>query len=156
MKKQHWYIAGAALLTILIMGTNKAFFKPTKSGKKRGCDPKGCGYFGAPRGTRKHMGIDFVTIPGEPIYAPISGKVTALPYAASDLVHRGVEILSGNEEHQIFYLKPIVKVGDNVTKGQIIGHADNIQLKYGSSMTNHIHHEVTQNGVFIDPTNKYA
>lgn len=156
MKKQHWYFAGAALLTILIMGARKAYTKPTKSGKTRGCDSKGCGYFGAPRGSRKHMGIDFITVPGEPILAPISGKVTALPYAASDLVHRGVEIVSGVEEHQLFYIKPIVRVGQTVVQGQIIGYADNVQIKYGTSMTNHVHHEVKQNGKFIDPTKKYA
>ena len=137
------------------MGANKLFNKPTKSGVKRGCDSKGCGYYGAPRGNRTHMGIDFVTVPGEPILATVSGKVTALPYAASDLVHRGVEIVSGNQEHQIFYLKPIVKVGQNVVKGQIIGYADDIRIKYGSSMTNHIHHEVKENGKFIDPTKRY-
>ena len=155
MKKQHWYIAGATLVTLLLMGTNKAFATPTKSGLKRGCDPKGCGHYGASRGSRLHMGIDFVTIPGEPILAPISGKVTALPYAASDLVHRGIEIVSGNQEHQLFYIKPIVRVGQNVSKGQIIGYADDIRIKYGSAMTNHVHHEVKENGKFIDPTKKY-
>lgn len=156
MKKQHWYFAGAALLTILIMGASKAFIKPTKSGIKRIKDAMGEGHYGAPRGNRKHMGIDFVTVPGEPIFAPISGKVTALPYAASDLVHRGVEIVSGVEEHQLFYIKPIVRVGQTVVQGQIIGYADNIKNKYGALMTNHVHHEVKQNGKFIDPTKKYA
>jgi murein DD-endopeptidase MepM/ murein hydrolase activator NlpD len=155
MKKSYWYIAGAIIITYLIMGTNKAFGTPTKSGLKRGCDPKGCGHFGASRGTRKHMGVDFVTLPNEPILAPISGKVTALPYASSDLIHRGIEIISGNQEHQLFYLKPIVKVGQSVSKGQIIGYADDIRLKYGSTMTNHVHHEVKENGKFIDPTKKY-
>lgn len=156
MKKQHWYFAGAALLTILIMGANKLFSTPTKSGIKRIKDAMGYGHYGAPRTHGTHKGIDFVTVPGEPILATVSGKVTALPYAASDLVHRGVEIVSGNEEHQIFYLKPIVRVGQNVVRGQIIGYADDIRLKYGSAMTNHVHHEVKENGIFIDPTKRYA
>lgn len=137
------------------MGTNKAFATPTKSGIKRIKDAMGYGHFGAPRGNRLHMGIDFITIPGEAILSPVSGKVTALPYAASDLVHRGVEIVTGNQEHQLFYIKPIVKVGQTVTKGQIIGYADDIRKKYGSAMTNHVHHEVKENGKFINPTNMY-
>lgn len=131
------------------------YLAPNGNGLTRKKDAKGEGHYGASRGSRKHMGIDFVTVPGQNIIAPISGKVTKLPYAASDLVHRGIEIKNGNEMHQLFYVIPLVKVGQMVKKGQIIAKADSLLSKYGASMTNHVHHEVEVNGKFINPTSLY-
>lgn len=155
MKKPVIITITSIAIAIYIMSSTKGYATPNKTGLTRKCDAKGCGYYGASRGTRKHVGIDFVTVVGEPIYAPVSGKVTRLPYAASDLVHRGIEIKTGNEVHQLFYIKPSVPVGTYVKKGQIIGTADDLRKKYGSSMTNHVHHEIEVNGKFIDPTYLY-
>lgn len=145
----------ATIVVFILMSAKKAFSKPTKSGKIRGCDPKGCGHYGASRGTRLHMGVDFVTAVGEPIYAPVSGKISALPYASADKFYRGVEITNGTEKHQLFYVKPVVQVGRFVTAGQLIGHSENLATKYGTSMTNHVHYEVTYNGKFINPTSLF-
>lgn len=155
MKKKNWIILGSITTILLLMSSNKTYAAPTKSKTLRGCDPKGCGHFGAPRGSRLHMGVDFKASINEPIYSPVSGKVSRLPYAASDLMHRGVEIVSGKETHIVFYVKPTVKIGDTVNKGQLIGYADDIVKKYGSTITNHVHHQVKISGKYIDTTKKY-
>jgi murein DD-endopeptidase MepM/ murein hydrolase activator NlpD len=156
MKKQHWYFAGAALLTILIMGTNKAFGNITNNQKARGCDVGGwgCGSFGASRGDRKHNGLDIVTTPGQTIFSPISGKVTRFPYPyAGDLNYTGIEIINSSYKVKIFYMKSTVAIGTQVTKGQAIGVSQNIAAKYSTQMTNHVHIEVySASGKLLDPT----
>lgn len=156
MKKQHWYIAGATLLTLLVMGTNKAFGNITAEQRARGCDAGGwgCGSFGASRGARKHNGLDIVTTPGQTIYAPISGKVTRFPFPySSDLSYTGIEIVNEVYKVKIFYMKATVSIGAQVKQGQQIGISQNIAAKYSSQMTNHVHIEVyDKNGKFLDPT----
>lgn len=153
MKNAHWYIAGAALLTYLIMGTNKAFGKVTTNNVFRGCDPKGCGDFGASRGSRKHIGLDIKAVPGEVIFSPISGKVTRFPFPyGTDLSFTGIEIVNDQFLVKIFYMKANVLANSNVKQGQVIGNAQDIAKKHGGGMINHIHLEVYDNtGKLIDP-----
>lgn len=135
---------------------NNKYYPPNKTGLTRKCDPKGCGNFGANRGSRKHMGIDFVTKLNDPIFSPVDGKITRYPFASSDQIHKGIEIVNSNETHQIFYIKPIAKIGTYVKKGQLIAYADDITQKYGNQMTNHVHHEVEVNNKHIDITHLYT
>lgn len=159
MKKQHWYIAGATLITLLLMGTSKAFGNITQNQKARGCDAGGwgCGSFGASRGTRKHNGLDIITTPGQTIYSPISGKVTRFPYPYSgDFNYTGIEIVNSTYKVKIFYVKPKVVLDAQVKQGQEIATAQNISAKYSPQMTNHAHIEVYKkqdnNWILIDPT----
>lgn len=50
----------------------------TRRGSRRN-DAQGYGHFGAPRqrlsGLGVHQGIDLVTDPGEPLYAPLDGDI---------------------------------------------------------------------------------
>ena len=128
------------------MGTNKAFGKVTADNIRRGCDQNwGCGSFGASRsgGTRTHNGLDIKTTVGQQILSPISGKVTRFPFPyGGDLNYTGIEIINEDYKVKIFYMKPSVVVNSEVTKGQVIGTAQNISAKYSSTMTNHIHLEV--------------
>jgi hypothetical protein len=153
MKNAKWYIAGAALLTYLIMGTNKAFAKVTTNNIFRGCDPKGCGDFGASRGSRKHIGLDIKAVPGEVIFSPISGKVTRFPFPyGTDLSFTGIEIVNDQFLVKIFYMKANVLANSNVKQGQVIGNAQDIAKKHGGGMINHIHVEVyDKQGRLIDP-----
>ncbi len=157
MKKQYWYIAGASLLIFLIMGTKKAFGKVTTENKIRGCDPSGCGHFGADRGSRKHEGIDIVVKEGETIISPIDGEVIRYPFPYSgDINYKGILIRNKDLEVKIFYLNPTAPVG-KISKGQKIGIAQNIAKKYPSKpMTPHIHLEVRDNkGNLLNPTNLF-
>lgn len=128
------------------MGTNKAFGKVTADNIRRGCDQNwGCGSFGASRsgGTRTHNGLDIKTTVGQQILSPISGKVTRFPFPyGGDLNYTGIEIINEDYKVKIFYMKPSVSINSEVTKGQVIGTAQNISAKYSSTMTNHIHLEV--------------
>lgn len=157
VNKKIYYIAGAALLTLLLMKGNKALAAVTKNQRLRDCDPFGCGNFGAPRGTRKHNGIDLIVSPGQDIFSPITGKVTRIAYPyASDLSYKGLEIVNEQYKVKIFYINPTVAIPSVVTAGQKIAEAQNIAAKYGSTMTNHVHFEVRNalNQV-IDPTNLF-
>lgn len=137
------------------MGTNKAFGKVTADNIRRGCDQNwGCGSFGASRGTRAHNGLDIKTTVGQQILSPISGKVTRFPFPyGGDLSYTGIEIVNSQYKVKIFYMKPSVAVNSEVTKGQVIGTAQNISAKYSSTMTNHIHLEVynAKTGALLNP-----
>ncbi len=139
------------------MGTKKAFANITNNQKIRGCDPFGCGSFGASRGDRDHKGIDIIALPNQQIKSPISGVVTRFPFPYSgDLSYTGIEIKNKDYTIKIFYLTPTVTAGVTVKAGQVIGVAQNIAAKYGSTMTNHVHFEVYNSlGKLIDPTNLF-
>ncbi len=139
------------------MGTKKAFGKVTADNIRRGCDQNwGCGSFGASRsgGSRKHNGLDIKTAVGQQILSPISGKVTRFPFPyGDDLSYTGIEIINDTYKVKIFYMKPSVLVNSEVTKGQVIGNAQNVTAKYSSTMTNHIHLEVynVKTGALLNP-----
>lgn len=138
------------------MSSNKAFAKITKENLDRGCDPMGCGSFGASRGSRKHKGIDIVAKPGETIFSPITGNVNRYPIPyAGDNRYSGIEIENATYRVMIFYMKTTLPIGSVVLAGQPIGTAQDLTLKHGSSMTNHVHLEVYKNGVLIDPTDLF-
>ncbi len=122
----------------------------------RGCDLKGCGSFGANRGDRKHEGIDIIVHKGQQIKSPISGTVTRKSYPyANDLKYEG--LLIENDTHSVFiwYMYPWKVKGQQINKGDIIGVAQDISEKYGSGMQPHVHFQIEQNGIAIDPTNLF-
>jgi len=135
---------------------SKPLLNPVKHGRIRKSDKWGSGGFGAPRGSRKHNGLDISVAFGKDILSPVNGKVVrkAFPYA-KDLSYTGV-LIEGDGVHlgiviKIFYMSPLVSViGANVVAGDKIGTAQALTRKY-SGITNHIHLEVKKNNVIIDP-----
>ena len=130
----------------------------TKTLNKRTQDDWGSGEFGASRGTRSHIGIDYCCDPGDKINAPIGGVITKLGYPYADaLQFRYVEITDTNEfRHRLFYIKPTVKVGQEVRAGECVGISQDISGKYSdpnrNPMLNHMHYEIlTQQGDPINP-----
>ena len=133
--------------------------------KKRGIDAWGNGAFGATRigsngKVKSHKGIDYACPPNIGIMSPAIGEVTKLgypyPYVSKGTNFRYVEIsdLAGLR-HQIYYVKPSVKEGDQVTILTVIGQSQDIAKKYDTKvkkMVNHIHYQVLDtDGVPIDP-----
>lgn len=117
---------------------------PTSNKMVRNCDPFGCGNFGAGRGSRDHVGEDFVVVEHQPIFSPISGKVIreSIPYA-SDASYRGILIENEQFEVKMFYLKPnLALIGKTVKAGDLIGYAQNISKKYGPTMIPHVHVQI--------------
>ncbi len=86
-------------------------------------------YFGAPRGGRKHAGVDLIAKDGTPIYAVADGEVIRGPY---EFYHGAyaIEVLHPKLESR--YPGMIVRYceigpnaerrGRSVTEGQVIGH----------------------------------
>lgn len=148
-------ITGLALIIYLMSSkANTVIAKVVTNQAPRKCDPSGCGHFGASRGSRTHNGVDIVTVPGEAVFSPISGRVNryAIPYA-NDNRYSGIEITGANFRVKMFYLQPTVAVGTQVTAGQRIGTAQNIAAKFSNPMTNHVHVEFyTLDGKLVDPT----
>lgn len=96
-----------------------------------------------------HKGLDIAAPTGTPIYAPARGKVSAAgtdgAYGLSvDISHGGG--LSTKFGHMS---KILVKAGQEVERGQLIGHVGSTGRVTGP----HLHYEVRINGV---PTNPYA
>ena len=124
-------------------------------------DSMGAGYFGAPRGSRTHKGVDFACYPESKILTPCSGEVTKIGYphasgvggASDDEPYRYVEVTNAaGEAHRVFYIKPTVQKGDVVLEGRdVIGFAQDVRTRHGQAMTPHVHYEIRVNGEFVSP-----
>ena len=133
-------------------------------GKIRGCDSRGCGSYGASRGSRSHAGTDYEAREGQDVFAVADGKITKIghPYS-SNLSYRYITIETTNGEVvRQLYVNPAVNlsVGDLVSAGQIIGTYQELGSLY-PGITEHVHVDIwydngTPNpwatgGVSIDP-----
>lgn len=127
---------------------------PTKKIKLRGSDATGNGWYGASRsnGTRKHHGTDYCAEPNEPIYACVDGVVrVGYPYIASTQM-KLVEISNFMYRVKIMYVEPIVKTGQRVKAGQLIGYAQDVSAYHHlGQMKNHVHIGVWKYGLLTDP-----
>lgn len=124
----------------------------------RGTDKYGSGVFGAARGGRAHKGVDLVCEKGDVIYSPVYGKVTkiGLPYGGDGPkgAKRYVEVEADGKFHRFFYVRPLVRVGQKIYQGSVIGDAQGLQDIY-PGITDHIHYEIKlPEGGFEDPTSK--
>lgn len=120
---------------------------------KRKCDKFGCGHFGASRGDRTHNGDDYACTPRSQVFSPVKGEVTKLGYPyGNDLSFRYVQITINFEHNvRVFYVDPLVKVGDIVTKDTIIGYSQELGERY-PGITEHVHLEVKDmQGNYINP-----
>lgn len=130
---------------------------------ERGRDPGGNGRFGAPRGTRLHMGIDYNVSPGSQVLSPVDGHVTKLGYPyGDDLSYRYVQITTqGRYEHRLFYVLPAedLVVGNRVeTNTTVLGTAQDVSTRYPipRGMAPHVHYEIRdQHGLYINPEALY-
>lgn len=100
---------------------------------------------------RFHKGIDFSAPIGTEIVATGDGKVTEVHKGASGGYGRYVEIDHGYEYSTLYahMHKIIVKEGQQVKRGQVIGYVGNS----GKSSGPHLHYEVKKNGSAINPIN---
>lgn len=112
----------------------------------RGYDKWGSGLYGASRGGKRHKGADFICIPGQEVSAPTKGMVIriAYPYAEpyKDIMYSGIVLRANDCEIKMFYfelLKTILKT--TVEAGQLIGHAQDISVKY-PGMIPHVHMQI--------------
>ena len=98
-------------------------------------------------GARRHSGVDLKTKPNDEIYAAFDGEVVASgPYYGYGNCIRikhayGVETLYSHQS------KNMVKQGDKVKAGQVIG----LTGRTGRATTEHLHFEVSFGGKRLDP-----
>ncbi|MEJ1355734.1 MAG: M23 family metallopeptidase [Candidatus Sedimenticola sp. (ex Thyasira tokunagai)] len=122
----------------------------------RGQDKHGSGAFGAPRGSRLHNGVDIACYAGSAVFSVADGEVTKIgyPYSPSNKKKghlRYVQVTdTASNDARYFYVQPCVKVGDQVSDGQVIGITQGL-LKIYPGIIDHFHFEVLRDGKRINP-----
>ena len=98
-------------------------------------------------GARRHSGVDLKTKPNDEIYAAFDGEVVASgPYYGYGNCIR-IRHADGLETLYSHQSKNMVKKGDKVKAGQVIG----LTGRTGRATTEHLHFEVSFGGKRLDP-----
>ncbi|MFY9418885.1 MAG: M23 family metallopeptidase [Bacteroidales bacterium] len=104
------------------------------------------------KGYRFHQGLDLAGRIGTPIYATADGLVLD-PYAKSSMSGYGkVVVINHGFGYQTLYAhlsEILVKPGEKVKRGQIIGHMGST----GRSKGPHLHYEIHYKGTPVNPIN---
>lgn len=97
---------------------------------------------------RMHNGIDMACAAGTPIYASRGGLVEVAGYQA-DGAGNYIQLNHGDGFRSIYMhmTNYIVKQGDYVAPGQIIGYVGNTGLSKGD----HLHFGISYNGTYVNP-----
>tara|TARA_B100000902_G_scaffold365033_1_gene385599 strand:- start:57591 stop:58562 length:972 start_codon:yes stop_codon:yes gene_type:complete len=101
---------------------------------------------------KMHEGMDFTAAIGTPVYATGNGKIEKIEDKKSGYGKH--IIINHNYGYKTLYAhlnKILVKEGDLVTRGDIIGHVGNTGLSVGP----HLHYEVHKNNIKEDPSYYY-
>jgi hypothetical protein len=150
-------VLGQLVNNQVIRGNDSAGSGRFGSSRKRNIDGK---WISIPQG---HQGLDIITFPGQAIKSPISGKIVKVGKAYSDDSRFDTLHIQGDEECysgircKLLYISSSVSgmLNKTVTRGEVIGVAQNISLKYKGA-TNHLHLEVFFNGLIQDPTSLFG
>jgi len=97
---------------------------------------------------RMHNGVDLACAEGTPIYASRGGLVEVAGYQA-DGAGNYIQLNHGDGFRSIYMhmTNYIVKQGDYVAPGQIIGYVGNTGLSKGA----HLHFGISYNGTYVNP-----
>lgn len=144
-KKKILIGVGLGALALFFLGKSK-FHNIVKNQRIRRQDKWGDGAYMACRDdcTRKHEGLDVVTIPGEEILSPVDGFIRRHSVSSNDDYKYGLSgyhILTDEYLIKLWYLAPTLSPGTMIKKGQLIGYANSLQGKY-PGVTDHVHIEV--------------
>jgi murein DD-endopeptidase MepM/ murein hydrolase activator NlpD len=123
----------------------------------RGLDTWGSGAFDAPRGERRHRGIDIVIEPGETVLCPLDGNIVRVAEPYDDEPRFNGLLLSGSGSYsdlelKLFYLDDFA-LGP-IKTGAVMAMAQDIALRY-PGITPHIHVELRVNGDLQNPTDYF-
>ncbi|MBO2525504.1 MAG: peptidase M23 [Bacteroidetes bacterium] len=100
---------------------------------------------------RMHTGVDLSAPKGTPVYATADGVVSREKGGSGYGI---VVILNHGYSYQTLYAhlsKKVVKPGQKVKRGQLIGYVGNTGLSFGA----HLHYEVIKNGVKVNPVHYF-
>jgi murein DD-endopeptidase MepM/ murein hydrolase activator NlpD len=129
---------------------------PTGKGIRN--DDEGHGHWDAPRGSRKHKGLDLMSVDGQAIVSPFDGEAVA--FTGSSTGYPIVDITPtdsslGIDKIRMLYVDGASAdwVSQSVSAGQTIGSSVNLQgLGYSSGVTPHVHVQVMSGGRWVDPS----
>lgn len=96
---------------------------------------------------RFHYGVDLAGSKGTPIKATRSGKVTLATFGSSAGYHVKIDHGDGFVSIYMHMTHYIVKKGDKVEAGQVIGYMGST----GTSTGNHLHFGITYKGNYVNP-----
>lgn len=119
-------------------------------------DKAGLGDFRARRGSRLHAGEDYLCQPGQSIFAPMDGILTRSLYVyPRDYMWKGLEIADTFTRGlcvRLLYVEVLEhKIGTRVVKGERVGRAQDISLRYpDQGMKPHVHMDIV-----VDPNHTY-
>lgn len=102
-------------------------------------------------GTRKfHYGVDLAAPTGTKIYATRAGTVDTASYQAGGAGNY-VQINHGDGYRSVYMhmTRYVVKVGQHVSQGQLIGYCGST----GGSTGPHLHFGISYNGTYVNPAN---
>lgn len=96
-----------------------------------------------------HRGVDLAIASGTPVLAAGSGRVVTSTYSSS--AGNYIMISHGKRLYTVYMLcsRRIVKAGDSVSKGQVIGYVGSTGISTGP----HLHFGVSKNGTYVNPLN---
>lgn len=117
----------------------KFWVNPTGSGLRS--DPSGDGAFGAKRGDRVHLGVDFLAVAGQGVVSPVDAQYRRFVQRvyATDATYTGMELETKEFMLTFFYISPSINHMEFVKAGDLIGIAQDITAKWGEPMLNHVH-----------------
>ena len=96
---------------------------------------------------RFHYGIDLAASKGTPIVASRSGVVEFAKYSSSAGYYVKIDHQDGFDTVYMHMTHYIVKKGDKVSAGQVIGYVGST----GTSTGNHLHFGVMYKGSYVNP-----
>lgn len=118
-------------------------------------DRVGAGYYQAPRGSRRHRGVDLACQKGSTVLATTPGVVTKIgyPYSPRDPARghlRYVQVSYGALDYRYFYITSLVSVGDVIAIDTPLGVTQGLCDIY-PGIIDHFHFEVKRGGTYINP-----
>ena len=96
---------------------------------------------------RFHNGVDLSAASGTPIYASRSGKVVVAQYSSSAGYYVTIDHQDNFQSKYLHMTHYIVKKGDYVTAGQVIGYVGSTGVSTGP----HLHFTITYKGNYVNP-----
>jgi hypothetical protein len=166
MKRKYIYFIAFISITIFLMVIKRYSLskKMFEVWKLRGCDPNGCGGYGASRsgGKRKHNGLDVAAAAGTTIFAPYDCEIFRpdITVYTDRPEFRGLELKATNPIQsginvKLFYVVtlPHLTTGAKVKQGDPIA---TVQDRAGKlDMINHVHIEIWEAGKNRNPENYF-
>ena len=96
-----------------------------------------------------HQGVDLSADAGTPIYAARAGQVSAATYGSAAGYYVRINHMDGFSSIYMHMTNYVVRPGQNVNAGQLIGYVG----RTGVATGNHLHFGISYNGAYVNPAN---